>query len=152
MHSPCSDVDTHAGTAAAFTTPRSCGAVNSAFKHAPAVAAACRQARAPGTAFSAMRTDARSSNVALNRPRLGPAASVVHQVMAFCKLDLAAPPASSADKTLKSGDAQPVRAKEGTVCHGSPITSWLTLSVNSCPEVLSSNSIKSALLQPPVWH
>lgn len=96
LSSPWSKAEAHAGTAAAVTTPRSCGAANRASRHAPAVAAAFRQARAPGTAFSAMSTDARSSRAILSSPRLGPAASVVHQVMAFCRLALATVPASSA--------------------------------------------------------
>ncbi|KAA6416784.1 MAG: hypothetical protein FRX49_13257 [Trebouxia sp. A1-2] len=85
-----------AGTAVAVMGPNTCGAVSRASLHVPAAAAVCRQARAPGTAPSASNNEARSSRAPRSSPRLGPAASMVHHVMAFCKLALAVKPISPA--------------------------------------------------------
>jgi len=78
-----------AGTAVAVMGPKTCGALSKASLHVPAAAAVCKQARALGKAPSASNNEARSSRAPRSSPRLGPAASVVHHVIAFCKLALA---------------------------------------------------------------
>ena len=73
-----------------MTSPRAWGAFSRASRQVATVPAACRQAEASGQALSASSSEARSRRAPRSSPRLGPAASVVHHVMAFCKLALAA--------------------------------------------------------------